>query len=227
MRYARSITEPAATAMDWAAWSNLIQEASTVKRDGKHRYTTEQLAKMEENDVFSMSSDQLDQYLDFYLANFLDETHLQANGAVDDFQDAMYAMFPVTPETNTQSQVPFANQQYSRKLELVKAVHNTTKEAIVISDEDVMDDAGPLRPGARYVEYTKESVLPENARHFFAEAAKIAGLTVDMLIRCVRHIERKIVREQGRRKKGSSQQAEAVDEPSDTEEEGLVAIDDD
>ncbi|KAJ4354304.1 uncharacterized protein N0V89_006038 [Didymosphaeria variabile] len=201
-RHPRSAAEPAATAMDWPAWSGLIKEARAAERGGRHRYTTEELTKVQEKDVFSMSGAELDQYLDFYLANFVDETHIQTKTSDDAFQAAMYNLFPVAADPDTQPQAISADQRHEKKLELVRAVHNTIKEVNAVADDE---DVNVLRPGARYPEYTNEHNLPPHAARFYEEAARISGLTMDMLVRCVRHIERKIAREQGRRKRPEPQ----------------------
>ncbi|KAF1976603.1 hypothetical protein BU23DRAFT_30641 [Bimuria novae-zelandiae CBS 107.79] len=216
-RYPRSLTEPTATAMDWAAWSRLMQETKAVARGGEDRFTTEELTKVEEKDVFFMSNDQLDQYLDFYLSKFLGETHLQSNRAVDDFHAAMYDMFPVTSDADIQPRKSSAGRLHNGNLQLLRAVHGTARAVGEIPDDD---DASVLRPGTRYAHYKKESELPDHARQFFEEAARLAGLTMDMLVRCVGHIERKIVREQGRKQKAASQRP--VGDTSEAEAQDLV-----
>ncbi|KAL1599860.1 hypothetical protein SLS60_007665 [Paraconiothyrium brasiliense] len=216
-RHPRSAGEPAATAMDWPAWSGLMDEAKATERGGRHRYTTEELTKVQEKDVFSMSGEELDQYLDFYLANFVDETQLQSKASDDAFQAAMYNLFPVEADPNNQPRAISADQKHTKKLELVRAVHGTIKEVDAIEDDD---GAGILRPGARYPEYTKKSNLPPHAARFYEEAARISGLTMEMLVRCVRHIERKIAREQGRRKR--PEQPKVDEEPVETVEPETV-----
>jgi RNA polymerase I-specific transcription initiation factor RRN7 len=196
-RHPRSVTEPAATAIDWPAWSRLIKAGRAAKRGGEQRYTMEELTRVEEKDVLSMSGGELDEYLDFYLANFVDEMHIQSKSSDDAFQAAMYNLFPVASDAKSEPQNASTNLQHEKKLELVRAVHGTIKEVRAIADDEGVD---VLRPGAQYVEYTKESNMPPHAARFYEEAARVSGLTLDMLGRCVRHIERKIAREQGRRK---------------------------
>lgn len=194
-RHPRTGGEPAATRIDWPGWCSLIKEAKATRRDGRKRYTTEELTKVVEKDVFAMSGEELDRYLDFYLANFLDETHFQTHGAKDDFQGAMYSLFPVASDADTHTEQTSAGLRYEKQLEIVRWVHNATEEVRAVAD----GQTDVLRPGAHYSEYTKDSDLPEHAVTFYKEAARISGLTFDMLVRCVRHIERKIAREQGRR----------------------------
>ncbi|KAF2450333.1 hypothetical protein P171DRAFT_516235 [Karstenula rhodostoma CBS 690.94] len=221
-RHPRSVTEPAATSVDWAAWSRLMKAARVEERGGRHRYTTEELTKVEEKDVFSMSGGELDQYLDFYLANFVDEMNIQSKSSDDAFQAAMYSLFPVAPDPASQPQKTSADLQHEKKLELVRAVHDTTEEVRAVADDEGVE---VMRPGARYAEYTKESNMPLHAARFYEEAARISGLTLEMLIRCVWHIERKIAREQSRRKQAVSEE-NAAEEVESPEVEMLDADDD-
>lgn len=194
--YPRKLTEPAATGIDWNVWSRLVHQKRDQGRGGEHRYTTERLTQVGENDVFSMSNHQIDQYLDFYLTNFMDEEYLQTKEAADGLQAALYNMFPVVSDGTISSQGLLKHHQYDEKLNFVKAVHSATKEVKVFSGEE----HEPPRPGARYTQYSQENALPDHVRQFFEEAGRVAGLTIDMLLRCVQHIERKIARGHDRRK---------------------------
>ncbi|KAF9729275.1 hypothetical protein PMIN03_000291 [Paraphaeosphaeria minitans] len=220
-RHPRSVAEPAATAIDWPAWVQLVEAARAEERGGRHRYTTEELTKVQEKDVFSMSGNDLDQYLDFYLANFVDEMNIQSKTSDDAFQAAMYSLFPIAPDASSQPQKTPANLQQQKKLELVRAVHGTTKEVRAFADDEGVE---VLRPGAWYAVYTKESDMPPHAARFYEEAARISGLTLDMLIRCVRRIERNIAREQGRQKQNTSQE-DAADQVESVEVEMPDAAD--
>lgn len=202
--YPRTLIEPAATGIDWKIWSGLIQQQRGEGRSGGNRYTTELLSQVEENDVFLMSNDQLDQYLDFYLINFMDEANPQATEVADNFQSALYKMFPV-PDAAVEPRHSLTGQRHDQKLELVKAVHSATKEVPLCSD----DEEYQSKPGTRYTGHTKDNALPSYARQFFEEAAKVSGLTVYMLIKCVRHIERKITREHVTRKEERQWHAES------------------
>lgn len=219
-RHPRSVTEPAATAIDWPAWARLMKAARADERGGRHKYTTEELTKVEEKDVFTMSGEELDQYLNFYLANFVDEVHIQSKTSDDAFKAAMYSLFPVAPDANAQPQKPSPELQHEKRLELLRAVHGTMKEVRAVADDEGVE---VLRPGARYAEYTKESDMPAHAARFYEEAARISGLTFDMLTRCVRHIERKIAREQGRRKQAVAHEYAA--EPAESAEVEMLGAD--
>ena len=194
--YPRRLTEPAATVIDWNVWSRLVHQKRDQGKGVEHRYTTERLTQVGENDVFSMSNHQIDQYLDFYLTNFMDEEYLQTKEAADGLQAALYNMFPVVSDGTISPQGLLKHHQYDEKLKFVKAVHNATKEVKVFSGEE----HEPPRPGARYTQYSQENTLPDHVRHFFEEAGRVAGLTMDMLLSCVQHVERKIARGHDRRK---------------------------
>jgi len=199
-RYPRSISEPAATTFNWRSWCTIIGNAKLKSREGDSQYTVEELTKLKEKDVFSMSGDQMDQYLDFYLSNFLDETHIEANEANDDFRNAMYGMFPVTtgiaPSENRQSDDTGSEKQ----LETVRAVQGRMRTNQVVADGE--EDPGMQRPGQSYMSYKKASNLPEHADVFFEEVARVAGLELHMLVNAVFFTERRVEKWKTARREG-------------------------
>ena len=199
---------PAATAIHWPTWCRVMQggrrgEASIYK------YTNEQLMEVKEDHVFSMTRDEVDDYLDFYLTNFQDERHIEEKTLDSDFQRALHSMFPTILDAHVRSQASLKDEQHHAKLHPVRAVHSAmTEPRSTVS----LEEQGSLKQEIHYVDYSSGSDLPEHARHFLERAAMIAGLTVDMLFRCVQHIQRRAIREQDRRAKVGMQRP--VAEPS-------------
>lgn len=194
--FPRSTAEPGATAIDWGEWCKAMKEAKEEARGGRAYHSKEELTNIQEKDVFRMSNEQLDQYLDFYLTRFIDDTHLDLHNADDAFHEALYGMFPVTSNNAMQTQQQPTDLQNSKKLELVREVHRRIKGVQVV--ESGTGQQVP-RPGTHYIAYNKSS-LPEYARVFYEEAARVAGLTYEMLIQSVGAIERKIARDKSRGK---------------------------
>jgi RNA polymerase I-specific transcription initiation factor RRN7 len=189
-QYPSSASEPTTTTFSWKIWSTIIGNAKPGNRGGDHQYSMEELTKLQEKDVFSMSGDQLDRYLDFYLNNFVDETHIEANGANDDFRNALYNLFPVTTTTEPLQDHQFSSTYNDKQLDVVRAVQGRTKPIPVIAVGE--ESSLTQRPGHGYVVYTKESNLPEHAKMFYREVARLAGLTLDMLIMAVFSMEKRI-----------------------------------
>jgi RNA polymerase I-specific transcription initiation factor RRN7 len=189
-RYPKSTSEPAATAMSWGNWCTIISNAKLKSREGDSRYTMEELTKLEEKDVLSMTGNQIDQYLDFYLGNFLDETHIEANEASDNFHNALCSMFPVTTSVAPQKNRRIDGTGSEKQLETVRAVQGRMRTNPVVAEGE--EGSEIQRPGQSYVSYKKESNLPEHADVFFEEVARVAGLSLDMLVMAVFYTERRV-----------------------------------
>lgn len=205
------LVEPATTAMHWPTWCRAMQQGSSDEA-GRYQYTIERLMKVTEDDIFSMSSNELDDYLDFYLGSFLDKGYFDEKGADKDFQLALYRMFPTALNADVQTRAALNDQQHDEQLGPVKLVHRAITEA---RSGVSIEERTSGKQGTNYVEYWEESDLPELACLFFDKAARIAGLTMDMLVRCTRHIERKLARQQYRMKGVGSQVL--VGKPSEME----------
>ncbi|KAF2684016.1 hypothetical protein K458DRAFT_487550 [Lentithecium fluviatile CBS 122367] len=190
-RYPKSTSEPTATTLNWEGWSTIIKSARLQDRGGNDsRYTMEELTNLQEKDVFAMSGNQLDQYLDFYLSNFLDETHIEANEASDDFCNALYRMFPISRDGDLIHGQQSNETGMKQTLRAVRQVQRGMKPNPVVADDE--GGFGIQRPGQGYVSYKKESSLSEHAEVFYKEVARVAGLPLDMLIMAVFFTERKI-----------------------------------
>lgn len=195
-RHPRSAAEPTAAVMDWSRWQEQIQATKAEQKGDDHRFTNEELTKLEEKDIFDMPSDRLDQYLDFYADTFLDEAEIQRTKDTDDFRNAIYDVFPIEGRsTPTASQALEAPLQKDN-LATVRSVHSSMQAISAIADDEV--GAGVLRPGQSYHPYKKEADLPEHAMVLYNEVAKLAGLSMDMLMMAVFYTEARI--EKWRRK---------------------------
>jgi RNA polymerase I-specific transcription initiation factor RRN7 len=196
-RQPRTSAEPSAVAFDWVNWSHQMSTAKDTEQGDDKRYTTEELLQLSERDIFSMRSDQIDQYLDFYADTFLDHAEVQRTKDSDDFRRALYEMFPVDsgrqyPPIQLSEGIPLAH-----KLDVVRAVHSGVRAVPPLSDDQQQSGSHILRPGQAYPIWKKEQDLPEQARKFYAKAARLMGLSMDMLILVVCSIEAKV--EQWRR----------------------------
>nr|GFD55324.1 hypothetical protein [Tanacetum cinerariifolium] len=72
------------------------------------------------------------------------------------------------------------NPAYKDDLATVRAVHSSMQVRSAIPDDEV--GAGVLRPGQSYQIYKKEAELPEPAKMFYEQVARLAGLSMDMLL---------------------------------------------
>ncbi len=192
-RHPKSASEPPATKMNWEMWCKHMDAAKSKQGEG---LSTEQLTTLEEKDVFSMSSTQLDQYLDFYANAFLDDAEIERTKQNNDFRKALYEMFPIEGKEKHPPDQISDRPSYQERLEIVKAVHTSMEPVVKISEES---RSRTLRPGQMYQSWKSEEYLPEYAKRFYEEAGRIAGFSMDMLVLAVFFTEAKI--EKTRRKR--------------------------
>ncbi|KAI8941544.1 hypothetical protein NX059_002761 [Plenodomus lindquistii] len=203
-RFPQSSSDPTATNLNWDEWCTQITAANTAEPDEEKVLTTEQLMNLQENDIFDMLPEQLDQYLDFYADTFLDDAQVQRTKENDDFRYALYEMFPI--ESDKPPRPPkelSAETSLVDQLEVVKAVHSSMITVAAIPD----DAAGPqsLRPGQAYQLWKTADQLPQHAKVLYEKAGRLAGFSEDMLVRAVFSTEARI--EQWRRRQTRRQAA--------------------
>jgi RNA polymerase I-specific transcription initiation factor RRN7 len=189
-RYPISSSEPTATTVNWDVWVKQMAAAEEIQRGDNARFTTEQMIKLKEEDVFAMVPDEMDQYLDFYADNYLDEAEIQRTRNTDDFRNALYDMFPIESEKPHPPSQMSNGLSLRQKLDVVKAVHAGMEIVTAVAE----DNAGkrPLRAGDAYQVWQTEEELPEAAKLLYEKAAKIAGLSVEMLILAVGFTEARV-----------------------------------
>ncbi|KAF2708672.1 hypothetical protein K504DRAFT_534268 [Pleomassaria siparia CBS 279.74] len=183
-RFAKSSAEPAATLMDWETWYKEISSKRPNKSDELPKLSIEQLTNTKERDVFSMTGGDMDRYMDWYQESFIDESRSgQSENA--EFRNALYAMFPVDPLPP--SNVPTETVK-GAEMDVIKAVQGTLKAGRVA----VEDDQRTVRPGQGYQLYKREKDLDLPAKRFYEEAARIAGLSMGMLVASVFFAEKRV-----------------------------------
>jgi RNA polymerase I-specific transcription initiation factor RRN7 len=195
-RAPQSSSEPTAVVMNWKRWCEHITATKKEQREINPGFTTEELTKLQESDVFEMRPDQLDQYLDFYADTFLDNAEIQRTKDNDDYRNALYGLFPIEGK---EQHVPVQLSDtisHERRLEVVSAVHSSMKAAAVIRDPE--DDADTLRPGQLYPRWREKEDLPPHAMMFCEEVARLAGFSLEMLVMAVFFAEARV--EKWRRK---------------------------
>jgi RNA polymerase I-specific transcription initiation factor RRN7 len=145
---------------------------------------------IQEKDVFTMSSNQLDQYLDWYQDTFVDEFKME-EGPNGDFRRTICDMFPLDPDSTSRlgSMQSSKGSMRVQHMNTVKAVHADFKPVMVVEEENERPDT--VRPGHQYRFYKDEKQLPEQAKRFYEMTARIAGLPMDMLVLAVFFAEKR------------------------------------
>ncbi|RDW93519.1 uncharacterized protein DSM5745_00841 [Aspergillus mulundensis] len=215
-RHPMSTQEPTVQTIDWEAWADVQnhfdRRDSSAGRIGKGK---EILVK--EGDVFTMTPDQLDEYMDWYESSWLDTNNRPTGTATDHLVN----LFPIGSASKGKESVPEPedDEEESIKAMLQNASrYLRTREVVSEADSDIP------RPGSQYARYRHESDLPDTARAFYEVAAKVVGISVSTLVRCVSQAELQINKwlENQRRIKHFAERSIDVGEDSDVDEmEGL------
>jgi RNA polymerase I-specific transcription initiation factor RRN7 len=187
-RYPKSSSEPTTAMMNWQAWREQINAVEETKRGDRGRFTTEDLTKVQERDIFLMGAEEMDQYLDFYAHAYLDDAEIQRTKDADDFRNALYDMFPIDSHTPHPPQDKSQELPLDQKFEFVKAVQGAMKIASVVAEENTE----VLRAGQAYPVWKTEQDLPDAAKMLYREAAKIAGLSINMVVLAVGFTEARV-----------------------------------
>ncbi|KAI4639325.1 uncharacterized protein J4E78_010958 [Alternaria triticimaculans] len=187
-RYPKSSSEPTAAAMNWGVWREQMKAAEEARRGGRGRFTTEELTKVQEKDVLTMGPEEMDQYLDFYATEYLDDAEIQRTRDADDFRHALYNMFPIDTTTHHPPQESSHTLPLNEKLEVIKVVQGAMETVSVVAEENTE----VLRIGQAYPIWKTEEDIPDVAKTLYREAAKIAGLSMNMLILAVGSTEARV-----------------------------------
>jgi len=187
-RYPKLSSEPTAAAMNWEVWREQMKAAEEARRGGRGRFTTEELTKVQEKDVLTMGPEEMDQYLDFYATEYLDDAEIQRTRDADDFRHALYNMFPIDTTTHHPPQEASHTLPLNEKLEVIKVVQGAMETVPVVAEENTE----VLRIGQAYPIWKTEDDIPDVAKTLYREAAKIAGLSMNMLILAVGSTEARV-----------------------------------
>lgn len=195
-RYPKTISEPATTVIDWEDWKKQISSRNKNYENGIKTHTSEDLYNIEEKDVFGMSDNQLDQYLDWYASSFVDDS---VHAPQSEYQKALYEMFPIDRLPDSVPPPRPHSPTSQDRLDMVKSVHGNFKPRRVITEENEEENIN--RPGNIYRYWRKVEELPESAKNFYEELGKVAGLSVEMLVLAVFFAEKGVQRWMNKQKR--------------------------
>ncbi|KAL4765756.1 TFIIB-type zinc finger domain-containing protein [Aspergillus foveolatus] len=180
-RHPTSTQEPTVQTINWGAWAevqNLLDRRTTSGKIGKGK---EILVK--EDDVLTMTPDQLDEYMDWYESSWLDSSNAT---------NPLANLFPISSGSKENRQnAPAAEDGEEEAVEaMLQNASRYLRTNPVVSETDL----DIPRPGSLYVRYRHESDLTDTARAFYETAAKITGVSLSTLVRCVSQAEIQITK---------------------------------
>ena len=235
-RHPRSLNEPAAQRIDWEKWVELRKQGTAtagttggdvLAGEGRSRLTLEKgrEAEITDKDVLKMSGAEMDQYMDWY-----QRTWTKPDDAEDNVNKELLDVFPLNA-------LPAENRGQDREHEIeeaqirtVQEVHAAMKLNWPISEEAArqlqLDSETPVaikRPGSHYLLYRKVEDLSGTARAFHEEAAEVACMSVERLVKAVLQTEAKIEtwRKEKRRAERFGETGQEGEEGDDGREEDM------
>ena len=192
-RYPRRPTELAALRMNWGAWSKARAEAarpSDLLTYGDALQTTE-------NDVFDMSDEKLDQYMDWYQTAFAEENIRDTGRASREagFRRALFRLFPVDrpSKQNDEDEDMTDHVDEATQDMLLGRVQGSLRPLRVIAENPADETAEDInRPGTYYKRFRIPQELVGHSRDFYDEVAYQTGLSLDSLVQAVFGLEKRL-----------------------------------
>ncbi|KAL4891631.1 hypothetical protein BDV59DRAFT_181367 [Aspergillus ambiguus] len=184
-RYPVSAKDPTTQVIDWKLWAHVQRQFDNRETSAGKIGKGNEVA-INEQDVFSLTLTQLDEYMDWYEKNWLDTSKEGSNPLAD--------MFPIGSHASDAQRNPLPTPAADDVEAAIDAMVQTAtsdlrpRRAIPDSEADIS------RPGSSYVRYRMDSDLPEIAKPFYETAAKVTGVSLATLVRSVAEAEARIIR---------------------------------
>jgi RNA polymerase I-specific transcription initiation factor RRN7 len=186
----RSIQEPTVQKMDWISWRGHQQEGGDDPLPASLARGRE--IDVHDTDIFTMSRQDLDSYMDWYQKTWVRELRPGSEGSVN---KEILGMFPLRKLQQSVKQTHMQREQEMLNVATDRARVTTAslKFQRPVTDEEVTTQGMDVkRPGEDYRSYKEEEHLPEIAKSFFAVAAKTACTSVKNLMLAVLQTEARI-----------------------------------
>lgn len=215
-RHPRSQLDIGVLNIDWDRWCELQKEYDTrLTSEGKIGRGNEMF--VDDQDIMSMSGEQLDEYLDWYEKMWIseDDDEHQKRGLPKQLLD----MFPKNQASASLASInDFAAEIKSERHSLdekLRKVQNGLQLRTTISKEDEGKNKEPLRRlGYHYKRYRKIEELHPQAKTFYEAAASLVGVSLGTLVMAVLQMERKL--QVWREESLKERQGESEDDESDS-----------
>lgn len=195
VRKPESIFDPASMRVRWESWKEVMSE-----KDVKGLKPGEEV-KVREEDVFEMSGEKLDDYLNWYQGTWMDDKE-------DKLPRQILDLFPLEPVQ--EKQVEGGDEQSAT--EKVKTVQRSLQVVDPVTNEQARYAAKEvIRPGTKYPRWKEVGMLSETERLFMEKAAELAGCSLEVLVKTVYMLESKfetLVRKADRKRKDMDTQRE-------------------
>lgn len=191
-RHAKDPSDTACLTIDWDSWCKAQRDYDkSTKADRPFSPGTE--INVTEYDVCGMSDPEIDDYLDWYEATWIENEgrKITSRSLPQDLLD----MFPISRQddwetTNAESRSTPPMTASEALPQTARILRNNWVIRGIISEEGGNDDKSPVaRLGSYHKQYLHAGELPPHAKTFFEATARLAGLSVSTLVRAVYRLE--------------------------------------
>ncbi|KAL8924851.1 MAG: hypothetical protein Q9172_002470 [Xanthocarpia lactea] len=195
-RHTESAADPGTLALDWDQWCKAQKEYDSRETANGQLGRGNEI-KVEEKDVFNLSEDQMDEYLDWFEKTWVDEE--RARNHPRGHAEQLLDMFPTGRRRTTPPAYSNAQQEYQANDEALERKLRTVQEHLkvreIVSDREARRSRRRInRIGSYYKRYRKVDDLPDAARTFHETAANLVAITLPNLLVAVRQVEQKLIK---------------------------------
>ncbi len=190
-RHARSFADPAALAIDWAAWA-LAQENQDARLNSAGSLPRGSEIHVTEADVMKMTGEELDQYMDYYERTFIDEERARTKSR--GLPEQLLETFP-TGRLDGSSPLRYNYKEQERKAQAsTKKTLATVMGSLKLRPVTPVKGGEPVhRIGSFYKRYRKVEDLDGYARVFHMKVAQTIGIKLETLLLAVGQLERRLI----------------------------------
>lgn len=194
-RHPETLEELGVLTVDWDVWCE--EHAKQKRRETSGgRLGRGNAVKVKEQDVFAMSEQEIDEYLDWYQKTWVKDGN--QSGKKSNLSTELLDMFPIgdgndspTPTVSVIQAMKADEEAHISKLETVQA---SLKFRGFVSEESQRSSDVPVwRLGNFYKRYRNEEELPLQAKVFFEAAADLVGISLHRMMLAVAQTEQKLL----------------------------------
>ncbi|KAK5121594.1 hypothetical protein LTR85_004766 [Meristemomyces frigidus] len=203
-RYPSSMSDISALSLDWASWAGLPHPAHddqpTLEVLDYH-----EMMDFTQGDTLQVADDQLDQYMDWFEQNVASEEIRQHGkaGKDADFRRTMFQLFPAGRDSVQPTPTLLAAANPDEVVaERLRQMQSALKTRRVI--EPTAGAREVNRTGSFYRRYRIVEDLEGTAKSLYERASRLAGLSLDSMVRAVFLVEKKMQRREEQLRKGDN-----------------------
>ncbi|KAL8753431.1 MAG: hypothetical protein Q9199_005050 [Rusavskia elegans] len=221
-RHPSSATDPGVLVLDWDQWCKAQKEYDSRETAGGQLGRGNEI-RVEEKDIFNLSNDQMDEYLDWFEKTWVDEE--RARNHPRGYPEQLLNMFPTGRQdagpTRSTAQAEYQANDEALEQKL-KTVQGQLKVRKIISDRDARTGRLPVnRIGSYYKRYRKVEELSATARSFHETAAGLVAMKLSSLLVAVMQVEQKLIRLRKRDLEAEAAESDVGESQEEIVEDGI------